>query len=54
MRLLHELRSQRQLPEPVIDFLKNAPRDANPMDVMRTAISMLGLYDPDDRQGRDA
>ena len=42
-----ELRSQRQLPEPVVDFLKSAPKDANPMDVMRTAISMLGLYDPD-------
>src|SRR3954466_6398554 len=44
---IHELRSQRQLPEPVVDFLKSAPKDANPMDVMRTAISMLGLYDPD-------
>jgi 2-methylcitrate synthase len=43
---LGELRSQRQLPEPVVDFLKTAPKDANPMDVMRTAISMLGLYDP--------
>ena len=36
------------VPEPVIDFLKTAPKDANPMDVMRTAVSMLGLYDPDD------
>jgi citrate synthase len=44
---IRELRSQRQLPEPVIDFLRSAPKDANPMDVMRTAISMLGLYDPD-------
>src|SRR3954467_1478746 len=44
---VRELRSQRQLPDPVIDFLKSAPKDANPMDVMRTAISMLGLYDPD-------
>jgi citrate synthase len=44
---LRELRSQRQLPEPVVDFLKSAPKDANPMDVMRTAISMLALYDPD-------
>src|SRR4051794_38892810 len=42
-----ELRSQRQLPDQVIDFLKSAPKDANPMDVMRTAISMLGLYDSD-------
>jgi citrate synthase len=45
---VRELRSQRQLPEPVIDFLKSAPKDANPMDIMRTAISMLGLFDPDD------
>ncbi len=39
------LRSQRQLPEGVIDFLKNAPKKAGPMDVIRTAVSMLGLYD---------
>jgi citrate synthase len=44
---LRELRSQRELPGPVVDFLKSAPHDAGPMDVMRTAISMLGLYDPD-------
>jgi citrate synthase len=41
------LRAERHLPEPVIDFIKSAPKDADPMDVMRTAISMLGLYDPD-------
>ena len=44
----HEmLSSHRQLPEPVIDFLQKAPKDANPMDVMRTAVSMMGLYDAD-------
>jgi citrate synthase len=42
-----QLRAQRELPPPVIDFLKTAPKDANPMDVIRTAVSMLGLYDPD-------
>ena len=42
-----ELRGERQLPEPVIAFVKSAPRDAEPMDVMRTAVSMLGLYDAD-------
>jgi citrate synthase len=47
---LRELRSERQLPEPVVEFLKTAPKDANPMDVMRTAVSMLGLYDPDNGQ----
>jgi len=43
----HALRAERQLPGPVIEFIKSAPKDADPMDVMRTAISMLGLYDPD-------
>src|SRR5689334_19590424 len=43
----HALRAERQLPGPVIEFIKLAPKDADPMDVMRTAISMLGLYDPD-------
>ena len=41
------LRGQRRLPDGVVDFIKSAPKDANPMDVMRTAVSMLGLYDPD-------
>src|SRR5947207_4844864 len=42
-----KLRAERELPGPVIDFIKTAPKTANPMDVMRTAISMLGLYDAD-------
>ena len=43
--LHRELGSQRELPKGVIDFLKSAPKDANPMDVIRTGVSMLGLYD---------
>ncbi len=39
------LRSQRELPKGVLDFIRTAPVKANPMDVMRTAVSMLGLYD---------
>ncbi|MGI9243632.1 MAG: citrate/2-methylcitrate synthase [Verrucomicrobiales bacterium] len=39
------LRDQRELPQGVIDFLKGAPKDAGPMDVIRTGVSMLGLYD---------
>ncbi|MFD2255362.1 citrate synthase [Luteolibacter algae] len=39
------LRSDRNLPQQVIDFLKSAPKEASPMDVLRTAVSMLGLYD---------
>jgi citrate synthase len=41
------LRSLRRLPDPVVDFIEKAPKNALPMDVMRTAVSMLGLYDPD-------
>lgn len=42
----------RNLPEKVVDFITNAPRDTHPMDVLRTAVSMLGLYDK--FQGSDA
>ncbi len=41
----HKIRSERDLPEQVIEFLRNAPKDANPMDIVRTGVSMLGLYD---------
>ncbi len=40
-----KLREERELPGGVVDFIKNTPKTADPMDVMRTAISMLGLYD---------
>ena len=40
-----DLRAARTLPPPVVEFLKNAPKNAGPMDVLRTGVSMLGLYD---------
>src|SRR5476651_2410912 len=40
-----DLHAARALPPPVVDFIKNAPKDANVMDILRTGISMLGLYD---------
>lgn len=40
------LRAKRQLPQPVIDWIKSLPKDAPPMDVLRTGVSMLGLFDP--------
>jgi citrate synthase len=43
--LTSQLRAERELPKGVVDFIKSAPKDANPMDIMRTAVSMLGLYD---------
>ncbi|HEX8372910.1 MAG TPA: citrate synthase [Chthoniobacterales bacterium] len=38
------LRAERELPQSVINFLTGAPKSAAPIDVMRTAISMLGCY----------
>lgn len=38
--------SERELPEGVVAFLRGVPEDALPMDVLRTAVSMLSLYDP--------
>jgi citrate synthase len=40
-----QLSGERELPQGIVDFIKSAPIRSNPMDVMRTAVSMLGLYD---------
>lgn len=39
------LRSRRELPAPIVDWLRTCPKDAPPMDVLRTGVSMLGMYD---------
>lgn len=44
--LKKELTRERQLPEEVVEFIKRAPKTALPIDVLRTAVSMLGLHDP--------
>ena len=38
--------AERELPSEVTAFLKAAPEGSSPMDVLRTAVSMLSLYDP--------
>jgi citrate synthase len=45
-QLKKDLVAERGLPGPVVDFLGAVPH-SNPMDVLRTAVSMLGLYDPE-------
>jgi citrate synthase len=44
-KLKADLAANRTLPKPVVDFL-GANAKASPMDVLRTAVSMLSLYDP--------
>src|SRR5262245_47891443 len=43
-QLKKDLVAERGLPGSMIDFLRGASK-ANPMDVLRTAVSMLSLYD---------
>jgi citrate synthase len=46
---LQELKAKlvatRHLPDMVMDFLRQVPKDAAPMDVLRTCVSMLGIED---------
>jgi citrate synthase len=44
--LKKQLAAERQLPDQVVEFLRSTPRTALPIDVLRTAVSMLGLHDP--------
>ncbi len=41
--------SARALPEPVLAMIRAFPPDTLPMDALRTAVSALGIYDPDSR-----
>lgn len=43
-KLTEMLRAERDLPQGVISFIMNAPKAAAPIDIMRTAVSMLGCY----------
>jgi len=43
------LAKERHLDPAIIQFLRDIPRTALPMDVLRTAVSALAFYDADDR-----
>lgn len=42
-----ELMSSANLPEPVQQLLTSLPKQTLPMDALRTAVSLAGIYDPD-------
>src|ERR1700730_2446009 len=44
--LKQALAAERKLPDQIIQFLWTTPKTALPIDVLRTAVSMLGLHDP--------
>lgn len=50
--LTNQLNESRDLPGPVMDMLASLPGDSTPMVALRTAVSMLGSFDPE--QGDDS
>jgi citrate synthase len=55
LRELHErLAAERKLDPAIIEMLRSLPKGAMPMDVLRTAVSALGLYDPEEKKGDHA
>jgi citrate synthase len=55
LKELHErLAAERKLDPAIIDMLRRLPKGAMPMDVLRTAVSALGLYDPEEKKGDHA
>jgi citrate synthase len=49
--LRRRLARERKLDAAIITMLRNAPREALPMDVLRTVVSALSFYDPDEKKG---
>jgi len=45
-----KLAAERHLDPAIIQFLRTTPKQALPMDVLRTAVSALSFYDPEDRK----
>lgn len=45
--LHNKLRSERNLPKPVLNYIKNTRKDAEPMAVLRTSVSMLADFQND-------
>ena len=49
-----ELASARKINPAIIQFLKEVPKTASPMEVLRTAVSLLSIYDEDEADSSHA
>jgi citrate synthase len=55
LKELHQrLAGERSLDPAIIDFLRSVPKASAPMDVLRTAVSALGLYDREEKNNDHA
>ena len=50
----NQLIIEMNLPDQIIESIKNAPKSCHPMDILRTEVSHLGEYDPDSGDFSDA
>lgn len=48
-QLRKRLAEERKLDDSILDLMRTAPREALPMDVLRTAVSALSFYDPQEK-----
>ena len=46
-KFTREIASARSVPKQVLDALRLMPKSTHPMDMLRTAVSMLGAFDPE-------
>jgi len=44
-----QLAAARRLPAEIVEMLRSFPKTATPMEVLRTAVSALSFYDPDEK-----
>ena len=44
-----QLTAARRLPSQILEMLRSFPKTATPMEVLRTAVSALSFYDPDEK-----
>ena len=47
-QMRQDLTSERHIPAPVLSMLHLLPPDAHPIDELRTAVSMLAMFDPEE------
>ncbi len=46
-KLDEKLKQNRKLPKPILKLIKSFPKQTTPMEVLRTVVSALSLYDPE-------
>ena len=52
--LQSRMQEERPIPEPVLDYIRSTPKTAEPMAVLRTAVSMLAdFHEREEKSGKD-